>query len=248
VPPVSGGRLGLSPGSQERLRSLFPTLAKWHDDPALAVDCLARVGVFLWFGTAAARIVPSLAEAASAAATQGGVAALWLAAKLSLCAFCTLIVWMTMMRARPVAKLGGLRPRLEAAFGTFLVYALPMFPPALLGPALIAISTALIGGGTAAAVVILFRLGRSFSIMPEARKLVTTGPYRVVRHPHYLAELVATFGTFLQFASLATALLLSIQVAFQVRRMLNEETVLRRIFPGYDTYARNTARLLPGIW
>jgi protein-S-isoprenylcysteine O-methyltransferase Ste14 len=245
---MSERRLGLEPGSQERFRSLFPTLSKWLGDPALAVDRLARIGVLLWFGTAAARILPDVAAAASDLTSQGGVAALRLAAKASLCAFCALIVWTTMMRARPVAKLGGLRPRLDAMFGTFLVYALPLFPPVDLGVAVVSVSTALIAGGTGAAVVILTRLGRSFSIMPEARRLVTSGPYRVVRHPLYLAELVATIGTFLQFASPATALVLLFQIGFQIRRILNEETVLRRIFPDYDAYARRTARLFPGIW
>jgi protein-S-isoprenylcysteine O-methyltransferase Ste14 len=42
-------------------------------------------------------------------------------------------------------------------------------------------------------------LGRSFSIFPEGRELVTHGPFSVVRHPLYLTEQIAALGTMLQF-------------------------------------------------
>ena len=45
-----------------------------------------------------------------------------------------------------------------------------------------------------------------------------------------------------------TALLLAVQIAFQLRRMHNEEVILGEIFPEYAAYQRRTARLLPGIY
>jgi protein-S-isoprenylcysteine O-methyltransferase Ste14 len=57
-----------------------------------------------------------------------------------------------------------------------------------------AISTRLLLGGNALAVLVLVQLGRSFSIMAEARRLVTSGVYRWVRHPLYLAEELAVIG------------------------------------------------------
>ena len=51
-------------------------------------------------------------------------------------------------------------------------------------------------------IVVIFHLGRSFSIVPQARTLVRTGPYKFVRNPLYLAEEVALLGTLLQFYSL----------------------------------------------
>jgi protein-S-isoprenylcysteine O-methyltransferase Ste14 len=110
------------------------------------------------------------------------------------------------------------------------------------------ISTALILIGTVGAVFALARLGRSFSVMAETRQLVTSGPYRLVRHPLYLTEEIAIIGLFMQFASPLTVLLLFVQIGFQLRRMQNEEAVLTASFSEYEAYSQNTARLLPGIY
>jgi len=88
-------------------------------------------------------------------------------------------------------------------------------------------------------------LGRAFSIMPEARRLVTHGPYRVVRHPLYICEEVAVIGVFIQVLSPLAVFIFIMHAVFQVRRMLNEETVLEGTFPEYADYARRTPRLIP---
>jgi protein-S-isoprenylcysteine O-methyltransferase Ste14 len=84
--------------------------------------------------------------------------------------------------------------------------------------------------------------------MPEARRLVTTGPYRIVRHPLYLCELVAMLGAALQFALPEALILWAIQAGFQFTRCLNEERVLRTAFAEYEAYAARTARILPGLY
>ena len=56
------------------------------------------------------------------------------------------------------------------------------------------------------AVLAALDLGRSVSVMPEARRLVVQGLYRRIRHPLYLAEEIATIGCFLQFRSWQAAL------------------------------------------
>jgi protein-S-isoprenylcysteine O-methyltransferase Ste14 len=110
------------------------------------------------------------------------------------------------------------------------------------------VATVLVLVGTAAGIITLMRLGRSFSMMAEARRLVTSGPYRFVRHPLYLAEELAIIGLSMQFFSAAAAFVLFVQIAFQLRRMHNEEAVLEETFPEYAAYRRRTARLLPGIY
>ena len=91
-------------------------------------------------------------------------------------------------------------------------------------------------------------LGRSLSILPQARKLVTGGPYRFVRHPLYLAEFVALFGLAWQFALPWSLLLWCLAAAAQFPRMYFEEQVLSETFPEYRSYAAQTARLLPGVY
>jgi protein-S-isoprenylcysteine O-methyltransferase Ste14 len=102
--------------------------------------------------------------------------------------------------------------------------------------------------GTVGAVYALAGLGRSFSVMAETRQLVTAGPYRLVRRPLYLTEEIAIIGLFMQFASPWTVLLLAVQIAFQLRRMYNEERVLTASFPEYVEYQQTTSRLIPRIY
>ncbi len=94
----------------------------------------------------------------------------------------------------------------------------------------------------------LVALGRSFSLMPQARKLVTSGPYAIVRHPLYLVEEAAVAGVLLQYAWYAALPFLALHLAVQIGRMQLEEKVLRNAFPDYAGYAKRTYRLIPGVW
>jgi protein-S-isoprenylcysteine O-methyltransferase Ste14 len=163
--------------------------------------------------------------------------------------FTLLIAWCFVVRLPPIAKSSGLPPRAAALLGGFLQFSLLLLPrvPELSVATKLA-SSALVIAGNALAVWILLELGRSFSIMPEARRLVTTGPYSVVRHPLYLAEALASLGVLVQFLSPWAALIVALQLGFQLLRMHYEERVLRAAFPEYDAYSRATARLVPGLY
>jgi protein-S-isoprenylcysteine O-methyltransferase Ste14 len=182
------------------------------------------------------------------AATPLAIYALGVAMRLWTIVFLLLLAAATILRARPTGKARGLEPRISALIGAFLVYAIPLFPRRELPVAAELASTVLILLGSAAAAVALLRLGHSFSMMAEARRVVTSGPYCFVRHPLYLAEELAAIGIFVQFLSVWTVLLLAVQIAFQLRRMHNEEAVLAATFPEYAAYRANTARLIPGIY
>jgi protein-S-isoprenylcysteine O-methyltransferase Ste14 len=171
-----------------------------------------------------------------------------IAMRLSTIAFMLLLAAAIIFRTRPSVKARGLEPRISALAGTLLIYGMALIPRRDLSLSLEVISTLLIMIGNAGAVVALLQLGRSFSVMAETRQLVTTGPYRFVRHPLYLAEQIAIVGVFMQFASMWAVLLLAVQIGFQLRRMHNEELVLTTSFPEYAAYKRTTARLIPGIY
>jgi protein-S-isoprenylcysteine O-methyltransferase Ste14 len=176
------------------------------------------------------------------------VFAINVAMRLSTILFLILIAASVVLRARPTEKARGAEPRLSALMGSFLIYTLPLFPRRELSPFAEIVSTLLILFGVASAAFVLSQLGRSFSLMAEARRLVTSGVYGFVRHPLYLVEELSAVGIVLQFLSYWTVLIFVAQIAFQLRRMRNEEAILAETFPEYAAYSARTARLIPGVY
>jgi protein-S-isoprenylcysteine O-methyltransferase Ste14 len=89
-------------------------------------------------------------------------------------------------------------------------------------------------------------LRRSFSIIPEARRLVTGGPYSFSRHPVYLGEIVTAIGINLATAGWPGALAVAYFIICELLRIRWEEGVLSRAFPDdYPAYARRVPRYLP---
>jgi protein-S-isoprenylcysteine O-methyltransferase Ste14 len=205
-------------------------------------DLLMRLPFLGWVLLSAVMQSRGLAESIDS------VSVIHIAMRLSTIAFMLLIAAAVILRTRPSSKASGLEPRVSALVGTFLMYGVVLFPRQELSWSLEVLSTVLVLIGSVGAIAALSQLGRSFSVMAETRQLVTSGPYRVMRHPLYLTEEVALLGLFMQFASWRTALLLAVQIAFQLRRMHNEEAVLAATFPEYTTYRLQTARLIPGLY
>jgi protein-S-isoprenylcysteine O-methyltransferase Ste14 len=78
---------------------------------------------------------------------------------------------------------------------------------------------------------------------------VTSGPYRIVRHPMYAGLLVMTAGWPLVFGSAWSYLPIAVLAAALVVRTALEDRTLQRELAGYAEYARRTRyRLLPGVW
>jgi protein-S-isoprenylcysteine O-methyltransferase Ste14 len=94
----------------------------------------------------------------------------------------------------------------------------------------------------------LLSLGRWFGVRPALRGLATRGPYRVVRHPMYLAYMLADIGYNLQEWNAGTVLLVLAGWASLLYRIQAEERMLSRA-AGWPAYvARVRYRLLPGLW
>ncbi len=97
-------------------------------------------------------------------------------------------------------------------------------------------------------IVSLVTLGRSFAILPARRAIVARGPYRLVRHPIYLAELgmvVTACATRGWLAGVGAFLVMLVLVA---PRILAEEKLLG-VDAAYDAYrARVRHRLLPWLF
>jgi protein-S-isoprenylcysteine O-methyltransferase Ste14 len=115
-------------------------------------------------------------------------------------------------------------------------------------PVVHAISAALIVLGTAGSIYSASYLGRAFSILPQARVLVVSGPYRFIRHPLYLSEFIASFGVMLQFAQPWSLAITLAAIALQFPRMAFEERVLGAAFPAYKDHMMRTQRLIPHVY
>ena len=99
-----------------------------------------------------------------------------------------------------------------------------------------------------AAIGSLLVLGRSFAVLPSFRKVVTSGPFRWIRHPVYLAESTMVLASGLAAATWAGALAASGAIALVVWRIRIEERLLL-VEPTYQAYAAQVKwRLVPLIW
>ena len=96
--------------------------------------------------------------------------------------------------------------------------------------------------------VSLLTLGKRFGIRPAMRGLATRGPYRLVRHPMYLAYLLSDIGYNLQEWNFGTVLLVMTGWTSLLYRIHAEERILSRHagWPAYVGLVRY--RLLPGFW
>jgi protein-S-isoprenylcysteine O-methyltransferase Ste14 len=83
----------------------------------------------------------------------------------------------------------------------------------------------------------------------EGQKVVTTGPYAVVRHPMYLGVLLMFLFTPLALGSYWALLVFAPLPLLLIWRIQNEERMLARELPGYIEYRKKTRyRLIPYFW
>ena len=160
--------------------------------------------------------------------------------------FAALVCLLAVIRLPSSRRANGWGATVFALGGAFIMTIVNRLPTTPLPLSVSLLSAGLLAGGNAAAVYCLAHLGRSFSVLPEARRLVQTGPYGVVRHPLYVAEGVATVGLVLLHWSALAVAVGALQMVLQWLRLRQEEKVLLATFPGYADYAASTPRLVPG--
>ncbi|MGX0993247.1 methyltransferase family protein [Bradyrhizobium diazoefficiens] len=162
-------------------------------------------------------------------------------------AFYVLLALLTMTRSPAKAQADGVLPRIAAFVGTYMPWTIAFFGKSDQALPNLA-STACVLIGMIMMLITIRHLGRSFSLVPQARNVVQTGPYRWIKHPLYLAEEIAVLGVVLRNPTPLTAVLLVLHIGVQVCRILYEEDLLRRNCPEYSSYEASRWRVVPYVW
>lgn len=175
--------------------------------------------------------------------------AMYLVNRVLTVAFFSFLLGIYAVRGKAIARDHNPLAIAVALVGSFVLYGLFLFPgqPRSTDVAVLAASDGCLACGMAWALYSLSYLRNRFSIVPEARGLVTSGPYKLVRHPIYLGEITAGFGLVMPTLFSPHAAVFAVFLAAQITRIYFEERVLRRTYPTYADYARRTRRLIPFI-
>lgn len=150
-----------------------------------------------------------------------------------------------LLRGPAVRRAAGLAPMLVAFVGSWTITPLAMLPLTWRPDWLLAVTTLGMIAAYAFVLWALLTLRRSFSVFPEARKLVRHGPYALVRHPLYAAYILTYVLIALPRVGPAALLLAALGIAAELLRARNEERVLSASFADYAAYAATTPRFLP---
>lgn len=161
--------------------------------------------------------------------------------------FYLLVIALFLTRSQAKATSRSLLARTLAYAGTFTPFILPFTrsPETDITPTLLSIS--IMTCGMLFVVYSLNTLGRSFGIMPQARALVRSGPYRLIRHPLYVGEIVAFGGAILAGFTIAKLGIFLLLAAIQSYRAIQEEKLLEETIPEYSVYKATTKRFIPGV-
>ncbi len=101
--------------------------------------------------------------------------------------------------------------------------------------------------GLCLSIWLVWHLRSSFSILAEARRTVVSGPYRYVRHPLYLGEILSMLGLCLLIGTGSALLFWVVISGSQLARGRIEEKKLSRALSDYQAYRRKTPFIFPDI-
>ena len=95
-------------------------------------------------------------------------------------------------------------------------------------------------------------LDKQFSIdvkLQEDHQLITTGPYKLIRHPRYLGIIIFFVGISLTFLSGLALVIAGLLAYVLIWRIIVEEKLLQKEFDGdWETYKKKTWYIIPFIF
>jgi len=173
-------------------------------------------------------------------------------------------LWLLLVVYLTIAAFGVKRdtqPHLVQSFGlllalvvSFLLPHLPVFRFlnfAPVSPAVSAIGVALCVAGMAILVWARQHLGRNWSqtvAAKEGHELVTSGPYRFVRHPMYAGGLLACVGSAIACGGAWIFLLVILGALFLWRTAAEDELMARQFPDRFPQYEGRTKKLIPFVF
>ncbi len=91
---------------------------------------------------------------------------------------------------------------------------------------------------------------RSFHLSAEPTKgvLITSGPYKYIRHPIYASVCLFVLASVIGSFSLLSLLFALIVIAGSILRIFCEEKSLLKIYPEYAEYSQKSKRMIPFIF
>ena len=91
---------------------------------------------------------------------------------------------------------------------------------------------------------------RSFHLTANTTKggLVTSGPFRWLRHPIYAAVIYFAWACLIAFPKIETLIAVIFITAGLFTRMLLEEKALNKTYPEYVEYSKRAKRLIPFVY
>lgn len=96
-------------------------------------------------------------------------------------------------------------------------------------------------------------LGKNWSgitaTQKEGHELVTTGPYRFVRHPIYFGFILSMIGFALTTGTVLACFAVLVGLTALILRVYIEEKLMNKMFPvAYQKYSNQVKRLVPFLW
>lgn len=159
--------------------------------------------------------------------------------------FFGIIAAITMVRKEPMRRERRVVGWVLPLAVTLALAGVGWFDPRAFPTPVLVVATAFVVAGTGFTIYALRHLGRHFGVVSDVRGLVTSGPYRFVRHPLYAGETLTTIGFVIAVASPLTITAFVVGISLQIWRAKVEEQALAAAFPEYQAYAQRTPMLIP---